>query len=83
MDLVARGEPEGRLDKIQVSMGEVAAFEMIYSEAATEIFDLSVVPGVTVVVVFSNVCLKSAKVTGIDFEYIKQSEISQRKTDTI
>lgn len=76
MDLVARGEPEGRLDKIQVNMGEAAAFEMIDSEAASEIFDGSVVPGVTDVVVFSNVCLMSAKVIGIDFEDIDNEGLS-------
>lgn len=70
MDLVARAEPQGRLVKIQVNMGEAAAFEMIDYEVASEIFDGSVVPGVTDVVVFSNVCLMSAKVTGIDFEDI-------------
>lgn len=38
LDTVAIGEPEGRLEKIQISMGEVVAFEIIEPEAAPEGF---------------------------------------------
>lgn len=57
-------------------MGEVVAFEIIDPEAAPEGFNGSVVPGVTDGVVFSNVCLISAKVVGIDLEDIDNEGLS-------
>lgn len=76
MDTVARREPKGGLDKIQFSMGEVVAFEIIDPAAAPEEFNGNVVPGVTDVVVFSNACLMSAKVVGIDLEDIDNEGLS-------
>lgn len=76
MDTVCRGEPEGRLDKIQVNMGEVEVFEMIDPEVAPEGCSGSTVPGVIYVVVFSNVCLVSAKGVEIDLEDIDNEGLS-------
>lgn len=76
LDTVAIGEPEGRLEKIQISMGEVVAFEIIEPEAAPEGFDGNIVPRVIVVVVFSNVCLMSTKMVGTDLEDIDNEGLS-------
>lgn len=57
-------------------MGEVVAFEIIEPEAAPEGFDGNIVPRVIVVVVFSNVCLKSTKMVGTDLEDIDNEGLS-------
>lgn len=59
-------------------MGEVVAFEITDPEMAPERIDGSVVPGVTDVVIFSNVCLTSANVgvialKGVDNEGFSKS----------
>ena len=76
MDIVADGEVKGRVDKIQASMGELVASESIDLEVTPEGFHVSVVPGVTDVAVFSNVCLVSAKVIGVDLEDIGDERLS-------
>lgn len=74
--MVARGKPEGRLDKTHVSMGEVVFFEIIDPEVAQEGFDGSVVTGVTNMLVLPNVCLMSTKVVGIVLEDIDNEGLS-------
>lgn len=76
MDTVTSGGPKGSVDKIQASMGELVASESIDPEVATEGFSVSLVPGVTDVAVFSNVCLMSANVIGIDLEDIDDEGLS-------
>lgn len=76
LDTVAGGEPEGKVDKIQASIDELVASESIDPEVAPEGFHASVVPGVTDVAVFSNVCLISAKVMGVDLEDIGDEGLS-------
>jgi hypothetical protein len=71
LDPIVRGEPEGRLDNIQVSIGEVAALETVGG------LDRRVVPGVTNVDFFSNGCLMSAKVVERTLEDIDDERLSE------
>ena len=57
-------------------MGVVVAFEIIDPEVAPEGFDGGAVLGVTEEVVFSNICLMSTEVVGIDREDIDNEGLS-------
>ncbi|KFO37277.1 hypothetical protein H920_01318 [Fukomys damarensis] len=66
LDTVVREEPDGRLDKIQVSIGEMVILEMRGG------FGGSVVPGITYVAVFSNVCLISDQLVVIALKDVNE-----------
>lgn len=57
-------------------MDELAASESTDPEVAPEGVHASVLPGVTGVVVFSSVCLMSAKVIGVDLEDVVDEGLS-------